>query len=207
VIKRGIFFALLFPVLLIVAVVVAGDYVTVHFTQSEIAKRIEKQVPGSHANVTISSSPFLYHLLSAGKVEKVTADVSDVTEGKYTFQSIDVVVDNLQINRNDLFKGKVELDGLTKATITATLTPEELVQAGVLTSLTQLGVLGAAPHASVEAGASDITVTVGSEHLTIPYNSLVPCAGSAAFSGADLVLTCTTNTLPPALAQAEATVG
>jgi len=204
VIKRGCLLALLLPVLLIVAVVVAGDYVTVHFTQSQIAKRIEQRVPGSKAKVTISSSPFLYHLLAAGKVEKVTADVADVTEGNYTFQSIDVTVDDLQINRNELLKGKVQLEGLTKATIVATLTPEELVQAGVLTSLTQLGVLGTAPHASVVAGQNDVAVTIDGATFKIPYNSLVPCAGSAGFSDRNLVLTCTTTTLPPALAQVEA---
>jgi hypothetical protein len=205
VIRRGIIIALLIPVLVVVAIVVAADLVAVHITDSAIAKRIEQRVPGSHASVSISSTPFLYHLAAAGNIEELHAHVTDVTEGSYTFSSIDVTIDNLKIDRGDLLSGKVHLDSITRASIIATLTQEELFQAGVLTSLKDLGVLNPSSQATVHVGTNQVTVKVAGVSIVIPFNSLVSCVATAVFQGGNLVLSCTTNTLPPALAQAAQT--
>jgi len=180
---------------------VAGNYAAVHFTESTIASRIEQRVPGSHATVTIASSPFLYHLADNGTVEEVEARVSDVVEGDFAFQSIDVTVQDLQIDRGSLFSGKVKLDGIAKATVVATMSSEDLIQAGLAGGLQALGVFGSSAHASVQAGPNSVTVKVDGVTLNLPYSSLIPCVGSATLQHGDLVLTCSTHTLPQALAQ------
>jgi hypothetical protein len=196
--------ALVLLVVLLVAALVAGDVVTVHLTESAIAKRIEQRVPGSHATVTISSSPFLYHLAASGTVEELHAHVTGVVENHYSFESIDVTVKDLEVNRGDLLRGSVDLARISNATIVATLSRDELVEAGVVVGLKHLGVLGSSAHGTVVPGQSEVTINVDGLTLTLPYSSLVPCVGTAVFTGGNLVLTCSTDTLPPALAQGSA---
>jgi hypothetical protein len=66
-------------------------------------------------------------------------------------------------------------------------------------SLADLSGLASGMKGSVKAGAGRVQVTLGPLVFTFAFSSLVPCVGSAHVSGEEIVLTCTTTTLPPAL--------
>ena len=52
---------------------------------------------------------------------------------------------------------------------------------------------------NVQAQADEVRIGVGALTFTVPYNSLVPCVGSGQVDGGEIILTCTTDTVPPAL--------
>ena len=195
---RRFLISLIVLVVLVVVAVAVGDHFAQQTTESQIAKRIEQRVPGSHATVTISSQPFLYHLAAAGTVEVLHAHVTGVKDSGITFTSIDVTVNNLQVNRSDLLSGSVHLSGISNAIITATLPATEVAAAG----LASLGSLGSGRTATVQSQGNHAQIKVAGTTIDLPYNTLVPCVGSATVKGTNLVVTCTTTTLPPALAQA-----
>lgn len=195
---RRLISTLLVLVALIVVGVIVGDSIATHRTESAIASRIEQHVPGSHATVSISSSPFLVRLAVSGVVEEIHAHVTDARAGVISFDTVDVTVDGLKLSRSSLLQGSVQIVGLKQATITATLTV-----AGVLRTFGQaLGGMAQLPSgqaASVSVSGGHIRIAFGPFAFTLPASSLVPCAGSARLTGDDIVLSCTTTTLPPAL--------
>lgn len=199
---RRLIVVLVILAVLLAGVLVVGDVVAVHLTESAIAKRIEQRVPGSHATVTISSTPFIYHLAESGTVEQLDAHVTGVVENDYSFQSIDVTIKKLQVNRGDLFSGSVHLNGLSSATIVATLSRAQVAQAGLVAGLQHFGVLGSSATGTVTPGVNSVTIQVDGVSFSVPYGSLDPCVGTAVLHQGSLVLTCTTHTLPPALADA-----
>lgn len=176
---------------------VGGDALAQHVTENEIAKHIEQKVPGSHAKVTISSQPFLVHLAVSGNVDTLDARVTGVKIDKYHISSVDVNVTDVKVNRGDLFQGKVQLEGIRTATVTASLSEADLVQAGVVAGVKAFGGLGAS--GSVAAGAHNVKISIAGLTLTLPYTALVPCVGTADIEGTSLVLRCVTHQLPPAL--------
>jgi hypothetical protein len=184
-------------VVLVVAVVV-GDQVALARTQSTIESRIEKQVPGSHAKVTISSSPYLVRLALSGTVKEIHAHVTNVDVGNLTFDTVDVTVHNLKINRSSLLHGPVHLEGLSSATITASVSVTEVLRQAGYAAVSGLGALASGFNGKISAGLTEVTVTFGPISFSLPYTALVPCVGSAHVTGGDMVISCTTKTLPPA---------
>ncbi len=176
-----------------------ADRIAVNRTESAVASRIEKRVPGSHAQVTISSSPFLLNLATSGTVKELHAHVTDVTAGRLTLDAVDVTVHNLKVSRSDLLHGSVKLTGMSEATIQATTSVADVVEA---TLGVGVGGLPSGATASIHAGPASVRVSFGPFAFTVPYSSIVPCVGTARVSGGEIILTCTTHTLPPALESA-----
>jgi hypothetical protein len=179
--------------------VFVGDRIALQHTESGISSRIEARVPGSHATVTISSSPFLVHLAASGTVQELRAHVTGVTDGGLRLDSVDVTIRNLKISRTSLTHGSVRLLSLSSATITATVSVAEMLRAAGYSLQAGFGALTSGATASLKAGSGRVQITFGSLTFSFPYGSLVPCVGSARVSGAEVILTCTTTTLPPAL--------
>jgi hypothetical protein len=185
-------------VVLVVAVLV-GNQIAVHHTESTIASRIEQRVPGARASVTIPSSGFLLHLASSGTIQDIHAHVTGVTDGELHFNSVDIAVQDLKVSRSDLVHGSVHLISLARATITGSLSVADVLQANGLGSLAALGGLVSGLTASVTAGSGRVQIAFGPLTFSVPYNSLIPCVGSAHVSGGQILLTCTTTTIPPVL--------
>jgi hypothetical protein len=185
-------------VVLVVAVLV-GDQVALARTRSTIESRIEQRVPGSHASVSISSSPFLVRLALSGTVREIHAHVTNVKDGSLTFDTVDVVVHDLKVDRSSLLNGPIRLTGLSSATITATASVSEVLQAAGYGSFSGLGALASGLSGTVTTGSGQVKVTFGPISFAFTYSALVPCVGSARVTGSEVELTCTTTTLPPAL--------
>ena len=201
---RALLVSLVVVVVLAAAGVLVGGVVAANITETTIANRIDTRVPGSHATVDIQSQPYLVKLAASGKVDQLHAHVTNVTEKGVTVRSVDVDVNALQVNRGDLFSGKIRLMGIRQATVTATVTPTEVAAIAGADAARQLDGMASGTSASVHANPDGIDVGIGSVALRIPYDPLVTCAGSAVWTGGNLVVSCTTNSLPPALAQVKA---
>lgn len=181
-------------VVLIAAALVVVDVVAAHRTESTVSANIERRFPGSHATTQISSFPFLGHLAVSGTVEKIHVHVTGVTNGPLSLTAVDVVVHQLRLSRSELLQGKVRPVGLSSATITVTISV-----ADVLHDLGAISGLAAGTSGDVTVSPSGVTVGFGPLSFRFRYSSLVPCLGSAHIQGAEVVLACTTKTLPPAL--------
>ncbi len=189
---------------LVVVVVVAGavfvaDHVAIHWTEGRVASHIEHSFPGSHASVTISSSIYLPRLAVSGTLQDVHAHVTDVTDGRLHLDTVDVTARSLKINRNDLLHGKTRVDSLSTATITATLSVAEALRAAGHGAEADMSGLASGIKANVQAEAGLVHIELGPLSFTFSYNSLVPCVGSGQVSGGEIILTCTTHTVPAAL--------
>jgi LmeA-like phospholipid-binding len=200
---RKIVGTLVIVVILVVGGLVA-DHVAVQWTESQVASRIEHRFPGSHATVTISSSPYLPRLALFGTVQEVQAHVTDITDGQLHFDTVDVTAHRLQINRGDLLHGEARVTSLASATIRATISVAEALQASGYGAAAGLGGLANGVKVNVQAEAGEVRIGVGVLTFTVPYNSLVPCVGSGEVNGGEIILTCTTDTVPPALQAAVA---
>jgi hypothetical protein len=110
---------------------------------------------------------------------------------------VDVTVHDLKVSRSDLLHGSVKLTGMSEATIQATTSVAHVVEATL-----GIGGLPSGATASIQAGPASVRVSFGPFAFTVPYSSIVPCVGTARVSGAEVILTCTTHTLPPALQSA-----
>ncbi len=187
--------------ILAIAGILVGDAVAVHATETTIQNRIEARVPGSSADVNITSQPYLVKLAASGTVDHLHAHVTNVAEPAVTFHTVDVDVHGIQVNRGDLFSGQVHLDRISTATVTATLTPNELLPLIGASALRELQAVPSGTTATVQASSGGIEVAVRSVGFRIPFDPLVSCAGSATYAGGNVTLSCTTDTLPPALSQ------
>jgi LmeA-like phospholipid-binding len=198
---RKLIVTLVIVVVIAVAVLV-GDGVAVHWSEGQVASRIERSFPGSHATVTISSSLYLPRLALLGRVQEVHAHVTDVTDGRLHLDAVDVTAHNLSINRADLLHGDVRVDSLSTATITTTIGVSEALQAAGYEAGSGLTGLTDGLKANLQAGSGEVRIEVGPLTFSFAYNSLVPCVGSGVVSGGEIILTCTTHTVPAALRSA-----
>jgi hypothetical protein len=190
---------LVIVVVVVTVAVLVADHVAIRWTEGRVASRIEDRFPGSHATVTISSSLYLPRLAVSGTVQDLHAHVTDVTDGRWHFDTVDVTAHSLKVNRTAVLRSQTRLNSLSSATITATLTVAEALRAAGYGAETDLGGLANGIKANVQAGVGAVHVEVGPLTFSVPYNSLVPCVGSGTVSGGEIILTCTTHTIPAAL--------
>lgn len=189
----------------ILAVLSVADVVIRHRVEHAIADQIDMQVPGSHASVAISSFPFLGHLAVSGDVPKLTAHVTGVQAGPLTLDTVDVVVTDVNVARGQLVHGKVALRSIRRADVTATVSQASIDrQIGLPVTLGAgtVGIGGLQVGAGVAVSANRVQIQVPPlppVSITIPVTKLLPCVGGASITPGELVVTCTTDQLPPVL--------
>jgi LmeA-like phospholipid-binding len=201
--RKLIFLLVILAVL--AGIVVFGDRLAVHHTESTISSRIESRLPGSHATVSISSSPFLVRLAVSGTVRLIVAHVTGATDGNLHLDSVDMTVHNLKLSRSDLLHGSVHVSSLSSATVTARVSVAEVLRARGYGALSDLGPLVSGVTVPLQAEAGKLQADFGPLAVTFAYSPLiVPCTGSAHINGGEITLTCTTTTVPPAIQTAAA---
>jgi hypothetical protein len=194
----------------LLAIVVAGlsvaDIAIRHQVERDTAHRIEQRVPGSHATVVISSFPFLGRLAVSGTVPELRANVTGVSVGDLAFSDISLDVQQLRVQRSALLHGQVKVDSIREAVVHATVTQAAVDHAlGVSVTLGQgtVGLDGVQAPATVSVSGNRIHVEVSplpAFSIPIPLLAVLPCVSSASIVPGRLLLTCTTTTVPPALA-------
>ncbi len=179
--------------------VAVADHFTVRWSESTVANRIEQRFPGSHATVTISSSPYLVRLVVFGTVQKVHAHVTDVPDGRLRLDTVDVTARDLKVDRGQLLHGKTRLDSLSTATITARVSVAKVLRAYGLGAIADLGGLATGAKGTVKTQGNQVQISIGPLSFAFTSTGLVPCVGSAQVSAGQLILSCTTRSVPPAL--------
>jgi hypothetical protein len=129
-----------------------------------------------------------------------------VDDAGYNFESVDVVVVDLKIDKSQLTSRRVVLESIRSGEVTADVTQASVDAVTKLPITLGAGTVSLAgievtPNVSV-AGQ---TVTLSAAGLppvsvTIPELSLVPCVGAAVILPGVLQLSCTIHALPKALA-------
>jgi hypothetical protein len=187
-------------VLVAVVLVAIADHFAVRWTESTVANRIEQRFPGSHATVTVSSSPYLVRLAIFGTVKKVHAHVTDVPEGRLRLDTVDVTANDVKVNRGDLLHGKTRLDSVSSATIVARVGVAEVLRAYGLGDLASLGNLASGLTGTLQTKPNNqVQISFGPISFTFTTSGLVPCVGSAEINAGQVILACTTHSVPRAL--------
>lgn len=193
--------------LIVIALLAVGlsivDVAVRHRVQTIVANKIQHDVPGTQAAVSITSFPFLGHLAVSGGVPLVTAHVTGVQAGTIPLQMLTVQADGVTVDRNQLFQGTAEVRSIQRISVTATISQATIdSQVGVPVTLGNgtVGVGGVEAPANVSVSGQRVEVQVPPlppVHLDIGLSDLLPCLGGAHISPGVLTLTCTTTQIPP----------
>jgi hypothetical protein len=200
----------LIGLILVLAVIVGGlaiaDHVVKDKVQSVLASRIQKELPGSDAQVKITSFPFLGHLAVSGTVPQIQADVDNVSSGDIQFSSIRMTITDLKIKRNDLFSGKVTPLSIKRGRVVATVPASTIDSISKLPLTLGAGTVSAAGQTvPAHLSISGDTVTFSASGLTsfslaVPALDVLPCVDSARIVTGAVRLTCRFTSLPKVLA-------
>lgn len=183
---------------LVVTVVVVGligvgvDYAARIETQDQIASAVKRSTGAASVSVSISSFPFLYHLLDQGRVEQITVDAHDIPAGPVTLSEVHLVADRVVLDRHDLLHGKERLKSVAAATVVVDLQlPPNLADAA---DAAGAGVVGSSDALEVEAAGRIVYRLSLSAIPLIPACDLQGGAASGSFT-----FSCTVAPVPAAV--------
>ncbi len=203
--------------ILLVAVLGVGDVEARIFAQHQLEQRIDSRVTSAGAHVSISSFPFLGRLVTSGTVQKITAHVVQVRSGLFTFDSIDVTVTGVKLDRHGLLNDqRVVVKGIDRGTIVG-----DMSQAAVDHALSGLPVKLGDGVAQLTVAGVTVTTQVSIVHNVLHFNAagipatlalptlpLLPCPLDATVTPGRLRLTCIVTKIPSVfLTTAAAQVG
>jgi hypothetical protein len=195
-------------VILLLGVVALGDVETRIFAQRQLEHRIDGNVRSAGAHVSISSFPFLGRLAADGTVPKIKTHVPGVTSGPFTFDSIDVTVNGVHVDRSALFNSRrVQVQRIDSGTVVADMTEAALdkVLGGAAVSLgngvaqIRVGPVTATAVVSVVNNQLHVTASGVPINVTLPKLTLIPCAVNAVVVTGHLRLSCAFQQVPAAL--------
>jgi hypothetical protein len=193
---------------ILAGVLTIGDVEARMYTEHQFAHRIDTNVPGAHAAVKISSFPFVGRLAATGTVREIRAHVTNVVSGRFTFDTVDVAVSGVHLDRTALFKHQtIRVLDINHGTVTADMTEAAVDQVAgglpikLLDGAVQLAVKGVNVVGHVSVVGNQLVVNVSGAPLTvaIPKLPLLPCAANAVVTTGHLTLTCALQGIPPAL--------
>lgn len=201
---------LLIALVILVVVLLIGDFVAKGYAETQLRDRAERAVHGAtSATASISSFPFVGRLLLSGSVQEAKVGVAPVVAGRVTFSAIHVDLHDVHVDRNLLIHNqKVRLTSIGSGTVTAEISDNEISRlAGVPISF-------APGRAAVRVGGVDISAPLSATNgalaidgaqsvpirIRIPRAPLFPCdASSAQVEQGKVVVSCTIDRVPPEL--------
>lgn len=194
-------------VVVIVALLVAADFGARIYVQDQLGQRIDASVAGADAQVKIGGFPFLFKLVTAGHVDRITAHLVHAADGAFVLDDIDITVTGVTINRSRFLQHRqLEIDHIDRGTVVAQMSQADLDQlVGVPVVLeqgtAQATVAGVTVTARVsvvnnrlEVHAAGLPVSVA-----IPALPVLPCQANIAIVPGRLIASCTFTQIPPAL--------
>jgi hypothetical protein len=197
-------------VAVVVAVLAVADVLVRRTVERDIASHIEARVPGTSAQVQITSFPFVGRIATSGSVPTLDAEITGLKVGPFPVDTVDIAVHDLKVSRRDLLQGKVVLQSVRTATVTGVITQQSVdTGSGLPVTLGNgtVGLGGIQVPARISVRSDDLTVSVAPlPTLTVPLlpAALLPCTATATISAGRITLACTTSTIPPALVDAVA---
>ena len=221
-VRKWIFIVL--PTVVLLALVVA-DQAARGWAESQLAHRAAAYYPpGAGSSASIHSFPFIPRLLLTGNVPRVDVNLDDLRIQAVLVRRLSLHADEVKLDRNEIFRGRVHIRDVGKGKIVATLDGPSLAKAiGADVRFTQAGdvevhqriqgvdvkargrvafkgnVITVIPTSvqGVNVPASRFAIT-----YKIPGAELLPCEADVKISKDTAVLSCDVVDIPAALVQA-----
>ena len=219
--RKWIFLVL--PTVVLLALIVA-DQGAKGWAESKLAERAAAYYPpGSGSSASIRSFPFIPRLLFTGEVPRVTVNLDDLRVQQVLIRQLSIRVSDVRIDRDEMFRGRVQVRDVGQGTITVTLDGPALARAiGADVRFTPAGdvevhqrIQGVNVKATgkLTVKGNAITVTPTSVQgasvppgrfalsYRIPGVELVPCAADVRVTKDTVTLSCAVADIPAALVQ------
>lgn len=214
---------LVFPTVILLALIV-GDQAAKGWAETKLAERAAAYYPpGAGSSAAIHSFPFIPRLLVTGQVPRVDVNLEDLRIQAVLIRQLSIHVSDVQLDRDELFRGRVHVLDVGEGTIVATLDGPSLARAtGADVRFTSAGDVevhqriqgvDVTAKGKLTMKGNVITVTPTSvEGRSIPPNrfainyripgtELLPCAADVKIIRDAVVLSCNVVDIPAALIQ------
>jgi hypothetical protein len=213
---------LVITLVVLAAVLLVVDLVAKAQAESKVRERaVAFYPPGAGGSASIRSFPFLFHLLASGDVPEVTITMDNLRAGAVVIRRLTIDVRQVDLDRAQLFKGRVRVLDIGRGRIEATVDGPSVAQAaGVDLRFSNNEVeihrrvgghdLSARATVSVQGNLlrlvpialEGLTLPVGEVTYRIPGAELLPCRAQVRVVDDGLRASCTIDDVPPALADA-----
>ena len=199
---------LLLVVVLVVAAVV-GDIAARRQAQAALVRAVAKNVPGATGvSASVSSFPFLGHLLVQGRVSHVDVRITRVAAGGRSaveLSDVDVDVHDVELDTAEAVHGRARVTGIGRGQARASISQaalQRLLPAGTSVRLAagaaQVSGSSAGP-AVIVAAAGGLSLRLGRPQVVIPISlpaTVLPCPPQAVIAEGAVVLSCTFADVP-----------
>lgn len=200
--------------LVVVAVVgaVVGDVVARRQAQAALVRAVAKNVPGaSGVSASISSFPFLGHLLVQGRVSEVDVRISQVAAGLGTqsvveLSGVDVDAHDVQLDKAEALRGRARVVGIGRGQARASISQgalQRLLPAGMSVRLAagvaEVTGSSAGPAQVAAAAGGGLALRLARPAVTIPIalpTTVLPCPPQATIADGAVTLSCTFTGVP-----------
>jgi LmeA-like phospholipid-binding len=211
------------PTVIVLALIV-GDQAAKGWAESQLAERAAAYYPpGAGSSASIHSFPFIGRLLISGSVPRVDVNLDDLRIQEVLIKQLSIHVTAVQLNRSDLFHGKVHLDDVGQGKIVATIDGPSLGRAagldlrfapGEVTVHEKIQGVDVTAKGTVAVKGNTVSVTpksvqgldVPPSRLAVSYRipgiEILPCQADVKIIENGIVVSCNVTDIPPALVQA-----
>ena len=196
---------------LLLGVAGGGDWYAKSEAERRIEHRIDAEVPGDQqSDVDIDSFPFLGRLFASGDAGDLTASMDLIRIEGFRFTNVRAEMKGVEVDRDLLTRKQVAVTGFDSGVITADLTTDVIseslgVPVRIRAGTVEATIAGQTVRAQVSVRANVLQLTVAPlppVSFTIPTSPLVPCASDATVVDDRIRVTCTLDSVPPALLKA-----
>ena len=166
------------------------------FAEDLLQRRVESRVSGiAESDVSIDSFPLATRLATERPVERTTVTLRGVERAGVTFDRVVVRLNDLEVDRGPLIRGRFRATDLGSGSITAIASLDEIAEeAGAASELIS-------DPATIEVSGGQLVFAVGGVGeigIDLPVEVL-PCDPAASVANRKVVLSCSVNAIPELL--------
>jgi hypothetical protein len=220
-VRKWIF--LVIPTVVLLALIV-GDQAVKGWAEGKLAERAAAYYPpGARSSAAIDSFPFVGRLLFNGSIPRVDVDLEDVRFQAVLVPRLSLRVSDVQLDRGELFDGRVKLEDIGRGRIVATVEGPSLAEAtgfdlrfrpGEVEVHQRIQGVDVVAKGRVAVKGNLVTVTPTSvQGLSVPLNrfaisyripgiEILPCQADVRVVQNAIELSCDVTDIPAALVQA-----
>jgi hypothetical protein len=191
---------------MVVLVAVGADAAVVGEAERRIEERVAEQVPEAElVTADIQGFPVAARLLATGKINEVEVMLENVALAELSLERVVVLAEGVKLSRADLLDGRIDIEEVSRATLTARITETALsrtLPAGVTLALTpgqaEATVAGVTTAAEVTAVEGVLQLRGGGLVLDVllPTDFLLPCPLDGAVVADAVELSCVIDRVP-----------
>lgn len=201
---------LLVLLVVLVLVLVGVDIASRISAEHLLAKRVNTYLTDPTAKVTIHGFPFLPELLAHGRIAKITASATNVSQGAFVLDRVTVTVTGVRIDRSQAVDHqKLDILGIDTGTVAADMTQadfDRLVGAAVTLGdgTARVTVDGVSVTAQVAIVNGRLRLEDAGLPLSVPIPTLpaLPCLEQVRIVPGHLIGSCTFHQIPAELQNA-----